>query len=167
MSAENTVVPATDVSTQATYDAVFRAIVASDAKHDARFARVVLDEEEIELPRELIAVLRQTVEAMRAGRAVSIVPVDMKLTTQEAADHLGVSRPTLVRLLESGKIPFEKINSHRRVYLQDLLTYQERQRRLAHEALSDMVADAQMSGDYEFTREEVDEALRHARKGAH
>ena len=55
------------------------------------------------------------------------------ITTQEAADLLGVSRPTLVRLIDAGKLPAEKINRHRRLPLGDVLEYhrelQEKQRR--------------------------------------
>lgn len=60
-----------------------------------------------------------------------MVRQDRLMTTQEAADYLGVSRPTIVRLLERGEIPFERINTHRRVAFDDLERY-----RLDHEHVS-------------------------------
>jgi excisionase family DNA binding protein len=79
--------------------------------------------------------LRQVVAAMRAalaaGQAVTVSFHRDTLTTQEAADVLGVSRPTLVRLLEDGEIPYEQPGRHRRVQLQDVLDFQERRRHSA------------------------------------
>ena len=72
---------------------------------------------------------------------------------------LGISRSTLVRMLEAGEIPFQKIRRHRRLYLSDVLEYQKRQRRASDEALSDMVADAQAMGAYDDDPAEVREAL--------
>jgi excisionase family DNA binding protein len=51
---------------------------------------------------------------MREGKAITLVPRTQRLTTQEAADFLGISRPTLVKLLEDGKIPFDQPGRHRR-----------------------------------------------------
>src|SRR5450755_3095236 len=58
--------------------------------------------------------------------AITVAPHQIVLSTSEAASLLGVSRPTLVRLLESGEIPFDKPGRHRRVRLADLLAYQQR-----------------------------------------
>jgi excisionase family DNA binding protein len=57
------------------------------------------------------------------------------VTTQQAADLLGVSRPTLIKLLDSEQIPYERINTHRRVQLRDLLTYREQRRAAQYAAL--------------------------------
>lgn len=89
---------------------------------------VAADGRTVELPAALFDVLREAVRAMSQGKAVTIAPQDTVMTTQEAADYLGVSRPTLVKLLEQGMIPFTQPNRHRRVLLSDLLDYQERTR---------------------------------------
>ena len=66
------------------------------------------------MTRELAEALLQVAEQLSKGKAVLVAPCDTRLTTQDAADMLGVSRPTLVKLLESGKIPFTKVGRHRR-----------------------------------------------------
>ncbi len=91
--------------------------------------------EEFEIPDALFHALHQTVHYLARGRAVAIVPYDKMLTTQQAADLLNVSRPYLVRLLEAGEIPFERVGTHRRIRFEDLMAYRrkrdaERRRRL-------------------------------------
>ena len=66
------------------------------------------DGQTVGLPMEAYRVLIDIVRALSQGRAITVAPVDQLLTTQEAADFLGISRPTLVKLLESGRIPFER-----------------------------------------------------------
>jgi len=51
------------------------------------------DGEQVSLPAEIYSVLRQVVEVMRQGKAILVAPQGLLLTTQEAADFLGVSRP--------------------------------------------------------------------------
>ena len=86
---------------------------------------------------------------MADGEAVTIASVHQRLTTQEAADLLGVSRPTLVKLLESGEIPFEQPGRHRRVRLTDVLSYRQRRSIQRRESLDRMIEIADESGMYE------------------
>ncbi len=96
---------------------------------------------------ETLQVLRSVVEALASGQAVTIAPLHQRLTTQEAADLLGVSRPTLVKLLETGEIPFEQPGRHRRVRLVDVLACRERaslERRAALDRMVDIADEADM-----------------------
>ncbi|MGH3816939.1 MAG: helix-turn-helix domain-containing protein [Pseudonocardiaceae bacterium] len=49
-------------------------------------------------------VLTRVAEALASGRGVAVLPVDRELTTREAADLLGISRPTLIKLLDTGEM---------------------------------------------------------------
>ena len=80
----------------------------------------------LDLPAEVLAVLREAVRVMSDGLAVTVAPQHLVLTTSEAAQLLGGSRPTLVRLLEAGEIPFGQPARHR---FADVLAYQERAHR--------------------------------------
>lgn len=126
-------------------------------------AALTINGETIDLPPAVAEALLQVVDAMRRGLAVTVAPQDQRLTTQEAADMLGISRPTLVRMLEAGEIPFEKVRRHRRLFLTDVLEFRERQRRAANEALSDMVADAQAMGTYDDDPAELRQVLKDLR----
>ena len=121
--------------------------------------RLVVGDKAVELTPGMADVLVRVAQAMQQGLAVTVAPQNTRLTTQEAADMLGISRSTLVRMLEAGEIPFERIRRHRRLYLSDVLEYRERQRRASDEALSNMVADAQAMGAYDNDPAEVREAL--------
>ena len=106
------------------------------------------------------------VRAMRQGKAITVAPQSQRLTTQQAADFLGVSRPTLVKLLETGKIPFERPSGsrHRRVQLRDVLDYQGRRRTERVEALDELTRTAVEEGLAGRDRDSYTDALREARK---
>jgi excisionase family DNA binding protein len=101
------------------------------------------------LPGALYEVLLEAARQLAQGNAVSIIPVARELTTQEAAAILNVSRPHVVSLLETGKIPFHKVGTHRRIQLRDLLAFKQVRDRERRAALQAMVDEAQDEGIYE------------------
>lgn len=135
-------------------------------QHDEPAALLGPDGAQTPLPLEVYRTLTQIVEAMRAHRAVVVAPVDQKLSTQEAADYLGISRPTLIKLLETGKIPYETVEGsrHRRVELGDLLDYQSQRAVMRRKALQSLVDNAEEGGLYNVPAEDYHEATRTARR---
>lgn len=126
------------------------------------------DGQVVPLPIEAYRVLVDVVAAMREGRAITLVPTEQRLTTQQAADFLGISRPTLVKLLEKRELPYDRTTGgrHRRVRLQDLLEYRRRSRVERRAILDDLTRDAVATGLYDADAESYSEALKAARRKA-
>lgn len=124
------------------------------------------DGEQIPLPLAAYEVLRQVVSAMERGASVSVEPIDRQLTTQQAADLLGVSRNTLVRLLDEHELPFERLGAsrHRRLRLHDVLAYRERKRSDRRNRLDELTRQATEDGLYDVDAADYRAALTEARK---
>jgi len=104
-----------------------RKLLAAQAAGDAVLR--LLDERrkpvEVVLTPALSALLMDLLRHVGQGNAVTLVPVQQMLTTQQAADILNVSRPYLVGLLERGTINFETVGRHRRIRAEDLFAYKQ------------------------------------------
>lgn len=100
------------------------------------------EHDHIEIPEGIHRVLLQVLEAMTAGKAVTVAPQSKLLTTQQAADLLGVSRPTVVKLINEGRLPAETPGKRRRmVKLDDLLAYRAKRREEQYRALLETSVD--------------------------
>ena len=108
--------------------------------------RVIDGDGEIEVPVSALRMLVDILANMADGNAVSIVPIHAELTTQQAADFLGVSRPYLVGLVERGQLEHHKVGTHRRIYFRDLLDYRERSMVQSKSALAALAEQAQKLG---------------------
>ncbi len=95
------------------------------------------------LPAAAVRLLVELLATMAEGHAVTLIPVHAELTTQQAADLLGVSRPFLVKELESGRLAHRKVGTHRRLRLQDLLTYKQQVYAARLVVLDELAAEVQ------------------------
>ena len=81
------------------------------------------EKESVVIPAAAARLFKDILTQMSEGNTVTIMPLQVELTTQQAADLLNVSRPFLIRLLDGGKIPSHKVGTHRRIYAKDVLDY--------------------------------------------
>ena len=105
---------------------------------DERPALVGREGVRLELPEPIFHLLARMVRTLREGKAVALLPESKSMTTQAAAEFLGVSRPFVVALLEKDAIPHHKVGTHRRVYLKDLLDYQRQRDNRRRATLDDL-----------------------------
>lgn len=103
-------------------------------------------EESVSIPASAVRLLNDILTQMAQGNAVTLIPVQAELTTQQAADILNVSRPFLVEQLEQNTIPFRKVGTHRRILFKDLIEYKEAMDRNRLKALDELTAQAQKLG---------------------
>lgn len=80
--------------------------------------------ENLLLPSLALELLKEILEVIAAGKSVIVLPTEeAMLTTQEVANLLHVSRPYIVKLIDKGEIPHQKVGTHRRMTLSDVLAY--------------------------------------------
>ena len=97
----------------------------------------------LKLPAGAVALLMHILEAMAAGRGVTLVPENAELTTVQAAEVLNVSRPFLIKLLEDNVLPHRKVGKHRRVRMEDVMAYKAKIDREREAVLDQLAREAQ------------------------
>lgn len=93
----------------------------------------------LNLPRKIAEKVLALLDAERTTGAV-VVPVKELFTTTEAATMLGLSRPTLMKLIESGEIAHVKVGTHHRVPAEAVLEFQ-RARKARREKAAESLAE--------------------------
>jgi excisionase family DNA binding protein len=102
-----------------------------------------LDDTNIAIPKSAFSLLSDILSNMADGKSVSVIPVEPEITSQQAADMLHISRPFMVKLLETGEIPFFKVGSHRRILLKDVRAYKDKQEQIRKKQLAFLSKQAQ------------------------
>jgi excisionase family DNA binding protein len=103
----------------------------------------------VEVPPAALKLIGELLGAMSEGRPIVLMPTEQELTTVEAANFLNVSRPFVIKEMETGRLPHRKVGSHRRVALEDLLVYAQKMRVQQGAALDRLAENARELGlDY-------------------
>jgi excisionase family DNA binding protein len=118
-------------------------MVISQRKSDTVNIQIQESLEIFTIPRRALEFLSHILSSMAAGKAISLIPSDSEVSTQQAADMLNVSRPHIVKLLEQGVIPFKKTGSHRRILMDDLVKYAEQQKETRNKSFKFLAEQAQ------------------------
>jgi len=123
-------------------------------QHPTPSGRVVLcaddsPETQVAVPAAAFKLFIEVLDELAKGNAVTVAPVHAELTTQQAAELLNVSRPYLIRLLETQQIPHRKVGSHRRIRLTDVLEYQRLDEARRRDAQRELTRQAEELGLYE------------------
>lgn len=106
----------------------------------------VIDAEQdqpIELPAGAVTLLMDILGAMASGQGITLIPEKAELTTVQAAEILNVSRPFLIKLLKNGEIPYRKVGKHRRIRIEDVMSYKQAIDQERESVLDQLVEDAQ------------------------
>jgi excisionase family DNA binding protein len=124
----------------------------SEALSERGPAILMSAEHRLEIPESLFDVIHQAVKILRTGAAVSIVPYDTVLTSQQAADYLGVSRPYLISILDNEGVEYSYVGTHRRISLNEIEKYRVRRDAERRNILDSMTREAYEMGLYDVDR---------------
>ncbi len=100
-------------------------------------------DELVAIPLKALKLLTSILSNMSEGKSIALLPTDAEISTQQAAEILNVSRPHVIKLLEKGEIPFKMVGSHRRILLQDILSYESKFKKKRRKQLNNLAAEAQ------------------------
>lgn len=101
---------------------------------------------EATMPAFAFEMLLDMLTQMAQGKAVTIIPHNAELTTQQAADLLNVSRPFLIKLIEEGKLTCRKVGRHRRIRFDELMNLKDKMDGERIETLDELTRASQELG---------------------
>jgi excisionase family DNA binding protein len=91
-----------------------------------------------EMPASLLAAMKNVLVALAENGETFVIKSDAELSPEKAAEILGISRPLVYQRMDSGRLPFRQVGTHRRVRAADVAALRqfEDQRRSFAAALS-------------------------------
>lgn len=100
------------------------------------------------LPNGFSKLVASMLEEVAQGHTVALVSEAEEVSTSAAAELLGVSRPHVVKLIDSGILPGRMAGTHRRVRMTDLVAYKRTVDR-RHAFLDELIAETEEMGLYD------------------
>ncbi len=132
--------------------------IVTDAEHvlttaeDARAAETVAEEMRrpkavlhIEnLPLRSVELILRVLDVTARGGTLSVTALPEELTTSTAAKILGISRPTLMKMIREGRIPAHEVGTHHRLRTEDVFTELHERRERQRAAFAELL---ELEGD--------------------
>jgi len=144
ISFNNDYTPSEEEANQAKLAIKFLANLSNDVLCKPHLAlKVDGSSKNIEIPHFAFELVVELLKQFSQGNSVTLIPNNKEFTTQEAADLLNVSRPYIIKLLESGAIKFRKVGAHRRIKVIDLMEYKKKSELERDEAFDELAKQAQ------------------------
>lgn len=99
---------------------------------------LTFQDRQLEVPPSLVLALLAAARLVSEGHAVDVLPADVEISAQDAADILKVSRPYLLNLVKKGVLPYRMVGAHHRIPMAAVIAYKREQapRRRSLEALT-------------------------------
>lgn len=94
----------------------------------------------VSLPASAVKLMIEVLTQLGQGNSVSITPIHAELTSQEAADILNMSRPSLIKLLDANEIPHTRVGNRRKVAFSDVILYKEKLAEARLQSLTELSA---------------------------
>lgn len=101
------------------------------------------------LPPHLADLIHEVLRNLAKGTAVAVTDQPEEMTPNEAAEFLNISRPSIVKLMDAGTLPYREVGSHRRIPFADLSAYRDQQAARSRIAMDELVALSQEMGLYD------------------
>ncbi len=84
---------------------------------------LVVNQRDVAVPTAMARFLSQILESLATSGSVNVQSLPEVVSTTIAANMLGISRPTLMKLIRDGLIPSEKVGTHTRLRTTDVLVF--------------------------------------------
>jgi excisionase family DNA binding protein len=101
----------------------------------------------LNLPPRALRFFADVLRQMAKREPMLLVPQKLELTTQEAAALLNVSRPFVIKEIEAERLKCRLVNRHRRIEFEELMRYQQEQKKRSGDALKKLSKLSQEMGE--------------------
>ena len=114
--------------------------------------KLLINGKTFEMPKDFEVLLLNMARTISTSPEITILAPTEFMTTQEAADYLDVSRPTLIKMLDLAGVPYELVGRHRRIQAKHITEFKENRELMREAMLQDMSFEDQSLGKLETRR---------------
>jgi excisionase family DNA binding protein len=94
----------------------------------------------VSLSRDTAELVARVIDAKAAGKEILVARGFQEVSPTEAASILGMSRPQVRKVMDSGRLPFRMVGTHHRIAVSDLQDFMTAERSRRKEAMKAFAA---------------------------